>query len=103
MRIFGSEKISKVLKTLGLKEGEAIFHPMISKTIAKAQEKVEARNFEIRKNLLKFDDVMNDQRKIIYEQRSDIMTSTDAVQVVKDLCLDLNEDHVSAYIREEKF
>ena len=103
MRIFGSEKISKILKTLGLKEGEAIVHSMISKTIAKAQQKVEARNFEIRKNLLKFDDVMNDQRKMIYEQRNDIMKSTDAVQVVKDLCVDLNEDYTSTYIQEEKF
>jgi preprotein translocase subunit SecA len=103
MRIFGSEKISALLKTLGLKQGEAIFHPMISKTIAKAQQKVEAKNFEVRKNLLKFDDVMNDQRKIIYEQRNDIMTSPDALQTVKDLCMDLNEEYVSSYIQEEKF
>jgi preprotein translocase subunit SecA len=103
MRIFGSEKISKLLKTLGLKHGEAIFHPMISKTIAKAQQKVEARNFEIRKNLLKFDDVMNDQRKIIYEQRSDIMTATDALKTVNGLALDLNEEYVETYIKEDKF
>ncbi|NRA73526.1 MAG: preprotein translocase subunit SecA [Rickettsiales bacterium] len=103
MRIFGSEKISSILKTLGLKKDEAIFHPMISKTIAKAQQKVEARNFEIRKNLLKFDDVMNDQRKIIYEQRNDIMTTSEVLQVVKDLCADLNKEYIDSCIKEEKF
>jgi len=103
MRIFGSEKIASVLKTLGLKEDEAIFHPMISKTIAKAQQKVESRNFEIRKNLLKFDDVMNEQRKIIYEQRNDIMQATDALQTVRDLCSDLNKEYVDSYIQEAKF
>ncbi|MFQ5785376.1 MAG: preprotein translocase subunit SecA, partial [Alphaproteobacteria bacterium] len=69
MRIFGSERMDGMLRKLGLQEGEAIVHPWINKAIEKAQQKVEARNFEIRKNLLKFDDVMNDQRKVIYEQR----------------------------------
>ncbi|HKG73912.1 MAG TPA: preprotein translocase subunit SecA, partial [Aestuariivirgaceae bacterium] len=73
MRIFGSERMDKMLQTLGLKEGEAIVHPWINKALEKAQQKVEARNFDIRKNLLKFDNVMNDQRKVIFEQRIEIM------------------------------
>lgn len=78
MRIFASERISGVLRTLGLKDGEAIHHPMISRSLEKAQQKVEGHNYEIRKNLLRFDDVMNDQRKIIYEQRSEIIKSKDS-------------------------
>jgi preprotein translocase subunit SecA len=77
MRIFASERISGILRTLGLKDGEAIHHPMISRSLEKAQQKVEGHNYEIRKNLLKFDDVMNDQRKIIYEQRNEIIASED--------------------------
>ena len=73
MRIFGSERMDSMLQKLGLKEGEAIVHPWINKALEKAQQKVEARNFDIRKNLLKFDDVMNDQRKVIFEQRIAIM------------------------------
>lgn len=78
MRIFSSERISGVLRTLGLKDGEAIHHPMISRSLEKAQQKVEGHNYEIRKNLLRFDDVMNDQRKIIYEQRTEIIKSKDS-------------------------
>ncbi len=88
MRIFGSEKLNSMLKTLGLKEGEAIFHPWITKAIEKAQSKVENRNFEIRKNLLKFDDVMNDQRKVIYDQRLDILQSKNIESIFQDM---LNE------------
>jgi preprotein translocase subunit SecA len=73
MRIFGSDRMDGMLQKLGLKEGEAIVHPWINKALEKAQKKVEARNFDIRKNLLKFDDVMNDQRKVIFEQRMDLM------------------------------
>ena len=75
MRIFASDRISGILRTLGLKNGEAIHHPMISRSLEKAQQKVESHNYEIRKNLLRFDDVMNDQRKIIYEQRTEIIKS----------------------------
>ncbi|WCR57484.1 preprotein translocase subunit SecA [Rickettsia asembonensis] len=78
MRIFASDRISGVLKTLGLKDGEAIHHPMISRSLEKAQQKVEGHNYEMRKNLLRFDDVMNDQRKIIYEQRIEIIKSKDS-------------------------
>ena len=73
MRIFGSDRMGGMLQKLGLKEGEAIVHPWINKALEKAQKKVEARNFEIRKNLLKYDDVMNDQRKEVYEQRRELM------------------------------
>lgn len=78
MRIFASDRISGILRTLGLKDGEAIHHPMISRSLEKAQQKVEGHNYEIRKNLLRFDDVMNDQRKIIYEQRNEIIKSKDS-------------------------
>ncbi len=73
MRIFGSDRLDKVLESLGLKDGEAIEHPWVNKSLERAQAKVEGRNFDIRKQLLKFDDVMNDQRKVIFGQRREIM------------------------------
>ena len=85
MRIFGSEKMSNVLQRLGLPEGEALVHPWISKALEKAQQKVEERNFDIRKNLLKYDNVINEQRKIIYEQRREIMESEDLSDTIKDM------------------
>ncbi len=85
MRIFGSERIDRMLTTLGLKEGEAIIHPWVNKSLEKAQAKVEARNFDIRKQLLKFDDVMNDQRKVIFAQRREIMEAKDLAEVVEDM------------------
>src|ERR1700716_4338839 len=75
MRIFGSDRLDTMLTRLGLKEGEAIIHPWINKALEKAQQKVEARNFDIRKNLLKFDNVQNDQRKVIFDQRVELMKS----------------------------
>src|SRR6516164_1768497 len=77
MRIFGAERMDAMLKRLGLKEDEAIVHPWINKALEKAQQKVEARNFDIRKNILKFDNVMNDQRKVIFDQRKELMTDAD--------------------------
>ena len=85
MRIFGSDKLDGMLQKLGLEEGEAIVHPWINKAVEKAQSKVEARNFEIRKQLLKFDDVMNDQRTVIFEQRKDIMRAPDVQDTVGDM------------------
>ena len=85
MRIFGSERMDSMLQRLGLKEGEAIIHPWVNKALAKAQQKVEARNYDIRKQLLKFDDVMNDQRKVVYEQRRDIMSARDVAATVADM------------------
>ena len=85
MRIFGSEKLDSMLVKLGLEEGEAIMHPWINKAVEKAQSKVEARNFEIRKQLLKYDDVMNDQRRVIFDQRKDIMRSENVHDTVVDM------------------
>jgi preprotein translocase subunit SecA len=85
MRIFGSERMDSMLQRLGLKEGEAIIHPWVNKALAKAQQKVEARNYDIRKQLLKFDDVMNDQRKVVYEQRRDIMSADEVSETVADM------------------
>jgi preprotein translocase subunit SecA len=85
MRIFGSERMDGMLQRLGLKEGEAIIHRWINKALEKAQQKVEARNYEARKYVLKFDDVMNDQRKVIYEQRKDIMAAKDVAQTIVDM------------------
>ncbi|HAR54255.1 MAG TPA: preprotein translocase subunit SecA, partial [Roseovarius nubinhibens] len=85
MRIFGSERLEKVLNTLGMKEGEAIVHPWVNKSLERAQAKVEGRNFDIRKQLLKFDDVMNEQRKVIFKQRLDIMQAADLSAIVSDM------------------
>ena len=85
MRIFGSDKLDKVLSTLGMKEGEAIIHPWVNKSLERAQAKVEGRNFDMRKQLLKFDDVMNDQRKVIFSQRLEIMESEDLEEIVRDM------------------
>ena len=85
MRIFGSERIDSMLGRLGVEDGEAIVHPWVSKALEKAQKKVEERNFEVRKNLLKFDDVMNDQRKVIYEQRIELMQADDVAETLADM------------------
>ncbi|MCX7301766.1 MAG: preprotein translocase subunit SecA [Rhodobacterales bacterium] len=85
MRIFGSERLDSVLSKLGMKEGEAIVHPWVNKSLERAQAKVEGRNFDIRKQLLKFDDVMNDQRKVIFGQRREIMEATDIEEIASDM------------------
>ncbi len=103
MRIFGSERMDGMLRRLGLQEGEAIVHPWINKALEKAQQKVEARNFEIRKNLLKFDDVMNDQRKVIYEQRIELMKSTDVSDTFKDMRDQVIDDMVATHIPERAY
>ncbi len=98
MRIFGSERIDRMLTTLGLKEGEAIIHPWVNKSLEKAQAKVEARNFDIRKQLLKFDDVMNDQRKVIFGQRREIMEAKELAEVAEDMRHQVIDDLVDHYI-----
>ena len=85
MRIFGSNRMDGMLQKLGLRDGEAITHPWINKALEKAQQKVEARNFDSRKHVLKYDDVMNDQRKVIFEQRLDIMSHDDVSETVRDM------------------
>jgi len=103
MRIFGSERIDSMLQKLGLEEGEAIIHPWVNKALEKAQQKVEARNFEIRKNLLKFDDVMNDQRKVIYEQRKELMATEDVSEDITGMRHQVIEDLVARCIPEKAY
>ncbi len=103
MRIFGSERMDSMLQKLGLQEGEAIVHPWINKALEKAQQKVEARNFDIRKNLLKFDDVMNDQRKVIYEQRIDLMRAEEVSETIADMRHDVMEGLVKRHIPEKAY
>lgn len=98
MRIFGSERIDALLQKLGMQEGEAIFHPWMNRALEKAQQRVESRNYDIRKNLLKFDDVMNDQRKVIFEQRLDIMESDEVEDTIKEMRDDVIEDLVGQHI-----
>ncbi|MBL3568333.1 preprotein translocase subunit SecA [Rhodovulum sulfidophilum] len=98
MRIFGSERLDKVLSTLGMKDGEAIIHPWVNKSLEKAQAKVEGRNFDIRKQLLKFDDVMNDQRKVIFGQRREIMEADDLSDIVQDMRHEVIDDLVETHI-----
>jgi preprotein translocase subunit SecA len=98
MRIFGADRMQDMLKNLGLKEGEAIWHPWISKALMNAQKRVEAHNFDIRKNLLKYDDVMNDQRKVIYGQRKTIMSGDGLYDIIRDLRHEWIDDIVAASI-----
>ncbi|AYG60691.1 preprotein translocase subunit SecA [Rhizobium jaguaris] len=103
MRIFGSDRMDGMLQKLGLKEGEAIVHPWINKALERAQKKVEARNFDIRKNVLKYDDVLNDQRKVIFEQRVELMDATDLSETVGDMRHEVIEDLVSKHIPERAY
>ncbi|WP_279479019.1 preprotein translocase subunit SecA [Aureimonas sp. SK2] len=103
MRIFGSERMDTMLTRLGLKEDEAIVHPWINKALEKAQKKVEARNFDIRKNLLKYDDVMNDQRKVIFEQRLELMDAGSLAETVADMRHELIETLVAKRMPENAY
>ncbi|MBP6735838.1 MAG: preprotein translocase subunit SecA [Rhodobacteraceae bacterium] len=98
MRIFGSERLDKVLSSLGMKEGEAIVHPWVNKSLERAQAKVEGRNFDIRKQLLKFDDVMNDQRKAIFGQRMEIMQSDELAEIAQDMRHAVVDDVVDEFL-----
>ncbi|MDC3116284.1 preprotein translocase subunit SecA [Alphaproteobacteria bacterium] len=103
MRIFGSDRLETMLGKLGLEKGEAIVHPWINKAVEKAQGKVEAHNFEIRKQLLKFDDVMNDQRKVIFDQRKEIMRSDDISEMIIDMRHEVVETIVFKAIPEQSY
>jgi preprotein translocase subunit SecA len=103
MRIFGSDRMDSVLKTLGLQEGEAITHPWMNKSLEMAQKKVEARNFDIRKQILKYDDVMNDQRKVIFDQRKEIMAEDDVSETVAELRNQVLSDLVARFIPERAY
>ena len=103
MRIFGSDRMEGMLTKLGLKEGEAIVHPWINRALEKAQQKVEARNFDLRKNVLKYDDVANDQRKVIFEQRIELMSQQDLSDMVEDMRHGVVETLVHTYIPPDAY
>jgi preprotein translocase subunit SecA len=103
MRIFGSERMDGMLQKLGLKEDEAIIHPWINKALEKAQKKVEARNFDIRKNLLKFDDVQNDQRKVVFEQRIELMDGENLSETIAEMREGVIEELVVKHIPENAY
>jgi len=103
MRIFGSERIDGLLQKLGMKEDEAIFHPWMTRAIERAQQKVEQRNYEIRKNLLKYDDVMNDQRRVIYEQRIELMEAGDVSETIASMREEINNDLVTLSIPPKSY
>ena len=103
MRIFVLERMDGMLQKLGLKEGEAIIHPWINKALERAQQKVEARHFDIRKNLLKFDDVMNDQRKVVFEQRIELMSDENVTETIADMRHEVISDLVSLRIPEKVY
>jgi len=103
MRIFGTERMDSVLARLGLEKGEAIAHPWVNKALEKAQQKVEARNFEMRKNILKYDNVLNDQRKVIFEQRREIMSADDVSDQIAEFRIEVVQDLVSGHIPEKAY
>src|SRR5258705_1746483 len=103
MRIFGSDKLDGMLQKLGLQENEAIVHPWINKALEKAQQKVEARNFDIRKNVLKFDNVMNDQRKVIFDQRIELMKDDNVAETVGDMRKEVVDTLVAKYVPENAY
>jgi preprotein translocase subunit SecA len=103
MRIFGSERMDSILTRLGLEQGEAIAHPWVNKALEKAQQKVEARNFEIRKNILKYDNVLNDQRKVIFEQRKEIMGADDVSDQIADFRQQVVDELVAKHIPEKAY
>ncbi len=103
MRIFGSERLEKMLSTLGMQEGEAIVHPWVNKSLEKAQGKVEARNFDMRKELLKYDNVMNDQRRVVFEQRLDIMRSDDLSDIIDDMRHQVIDDLIDLHMPAKSY
>ena len=103
MRIFGSERMDGMLQKLGLKEDEAIIHPWINKALEKAQKKVEARNFDIRKNLLKYDDVSNDQRKVVFEQRIELMDGEGLAETIAEMREGVIDELVAKHIPENAY
>ena len=103
MRIFGSDRLDLILKKLGLEEGESIVHPWINTALERAQKKVESRNFEIRKTLLKFDNVMNDQRKVIFEQRLDLLKEENVNETIHEMRLEVVSEILNKAIPENSF
>ena len=103
MRIFGSKTLENVLSKLGLKEGEAITHSLITKALERAQQKVESHNYDIRKQILKFDDILNDQRKIIYQNRKEILRTSDQSEIIKEMIIELTDSIILESIPPKKY
>jgi preprotein translocase subunit SecA len=103
MRIFGSDRLNNMLQRLGLQEGEAITHPWVNKALERAQQKVEARNYDIRKHLLKYDNVMNDQRKVVYEQRRELMQQDDASEMIQEMREDVLDTMIDRFIPKNAY
>ena len=103
MRIFGSKTLENVLSKLGLKKGEVITHSLITKSLERAQQKVEAHNYDIRKQILKFDDILNDQRKIIYKNRKEILSTNDQSEIVQEMITDVIEELILECIPPKKY
>ena len=103
MRIFGSDRMESMLVKLGLKEDEAIVHPWINKALEKAQQKVEARNFDMRKNILKYDNVMNDQRKVVFEQRREMMGQDSLEDMINDMRVGVVDDLVTKFVQHDAY
>ncbi len=103
MRIFGSDRMDAMLTKLGLQEGEAIIHPWINKALEKAQQKVEARNFDMRKNVLKFDNVMNDQRKVVFEQRREMMAQDSLEEIIAEMRHGVVDDLVGRHVPHDAY
>ena len=101
MRIFGSDRMDGMLRSSACEEGEAIIHPWINRAIEKAQQKVEARNFDMRKNILKYDNVMNDQRKVVFEQRRDFMGEETVRETIDEMRHGVVDDIVARHIPEK--
>ncbi len=98
MRIFGTDRMDGMLQRLGMKEGEAIIHPWINKALERAQKKIETRNFDIRKNILKYDDVMNEQRKTVFEQRIEFMRTESVAEIISHMRRDIIDDLVTTHV-----
>ena len=103
MRIFGSDRMESMLVKLGLKEDEAIVHPWINKALEKAQQKVEARNFDMRKNILKYDNVMNDQRKVVFEQRREMMAKDSLEEMIDDMREGVVDDLIAKHVPPDAY
>src|SRR5437868_11733811 len=103
MRIFGSGGMDSWLQRLGLEPGEAVIHPWVNKALEKAQQKVEARNFEMRKNILEYDNVLNDQRKVVFEQRKEIMSADEVSDQIAQMREEVVEELVSRHIPEKAY
>ena len=103
MRIFGSKTLESILSKIGLKDGEVITHSMITKSLERAQQKVESHNYDLRKQILKFDDILNDQRKIIYQNRKEILKTNDQSKIIDEMINETIDEMVLECIPPKKY